>query len=278
VSEAVVLDSVVACKALDLIVGDNRVLRGVDWHVRPGQRWVVLGPNGAGKSSLLRIAATYEMPSSGRVHVLGEQMGRVNVWTLRPRIGWASPGTARLLKPYLTVRQAIVTGQRAVMTTFRQQFDDHEWQRAEMLGSRSGLGELLDRRVDQLSEGERQRLLLARMLMPDPDLLLLDEPTAGLDLPGREGLIAQLTTLGGQARPLAIVMVTHHFEEIPPGFTHALLLRDGGVVAAGELASVLTEQNLAACFGVRLTLEHRDGRWWAWSATTDPGPTGAASG
>jgi iron complex transport system ATP-binding protein len=270
VSDATALDPVVACKALDLIVGERRVLRGIDWHVRPGERWVVLGPNGAGKSSLLRVAATYEMPSSGRAHVLGEQLGRVNVWTLRPRIGWASPGTARLLKPYLTVRQAIVTGQRAVMTMFRQQFDDREWQRAEMLGRRAGLGELLDRRVDQLSEGERQRLLLARMLMPDPDLLLLDEPTAGLDLPGRERLLAQLTALGEQARPQAIVMVTHHFEEIPPGFTHALLLRDGAVVAAGELPSVLTAQNLQVCFGVGLTLEHRDGRWWAWHARGDP--------
>ena len=269
-ADATALDSVIACKALDLIVGERLVLRGVDWHVRPGERWVVLGPNGAGKSSLLRLAASYEMPSSGRAHVLGEQLGRVNVWTLRTRIGWASPGTARLLKPYLTVRQAIVTGLRAVMTMFRQEYDDHEWQRAELLGHRAGLGALLDRRVDQLSEGERQRLLLARMLMPDPDLLLLDEPTAGLDLPGRERLLAQLTALGEQERPQAIVMVTHHFEEIPPGFTHALLLRDGAVVAAGELAAVLTAQNLAACFGVGLTLEHRDGRWWAWNATVEP--------
>jgi iron complex transport system ATP-binding protein len=267
VADVPALDTVVACKALDLIVDDNHVLRGIDWHVRAGERWVVLGPNGAGKSSLIRVAATYEMPSSGRVHVLGEQMGRVNVWTLRPRIGWASPGTARLLKRHLTVREAIVTGKRAVMTMFRQEFADHEWERAEMLGRSGGLGELLDRRVDQLSEGERQRLLLARMLMPDPDLLLLDEPTAGLDLPGREHLIAQLAALGGQARPHAIVMVTHHFEEIPPGFTHGLMLRDGAVVAAGELATVLTEQNLAACFGVSLALEQREGRWWAWRAS-----------
>jgi iron complex transport system ATP-binding protein len=269
VADVTALDSVIACKALDLVVGDNRVLRGIDWHVRPGERWVVLGPNGAGKSSLLRLAATYEMPSSGRAHVLGEQLGRVNVWTLRPRIGWASPGTARLLKRFLTVREAIVTGLRAVMVMFRQEFAEHEWERADQLGRRAGLGELLDRRVDQLSEGERQRLLLARMLMPDPDLLLLDEPTAGLDLPGREHLLAQLTELGAQARPQAIVMVTHHFEEIPPGFTHALLLRDGAVLAAGELASVLTADNLEACFGVDLMLEHRAGRWWAWSATGD---------
>jgi iron complex transport system ATP-binding protein len=266
VADATALDSVVACKALDLTIGDNRVLRGIDWHVRPGQRWVIVGPNGAGKSSLLRVAATYEMPSSGRVHVLGAQMGRVNVWTLRPRIGWASPGTARLLKQFMTVRQGIITGQRAVMSMFRQEFAAREWERADTLGRRVGLGDLLDRRVDQLSEGERQRLLLARMLMPDPDLLLLDEPTAGLDLPGREGLISQLTALRDQPRPLAVVMVTHHFEEIPPGFTHALLLRDGAVVAAGELTSVFTPRNLAACFGVSLTLEQRDGRWWAWSA------------
>jgi iron complex transport system ATP-binding protein len=266
VADEPALDTVIACKALDLIVDDAKVLRGVDWHVRAGERWVVLGPNGAGKSSLMRVAATYDMPSSGRVHVLGEQLGRVNVWTLRPRIGWASPGTARLLKRHLTVRQAIVTGQRAVMTMFRQEFARDEWERAEMLGERGGLGDLLDRRVEHLSEGERQRLLLARMMMPDPDLLLLDEPTAGLDLPGREHLITQLAGLGNQPRPRAIVMVTHHFEEIPPGFTHALLIREGTVVAAGELTSVLTEQNLEACFGVSLALEHRDGRWWAWQA------------
>ena len=260
------VESVIECKAVDLVVGDNAVLRGVDWHVRPGERWVVIGPNGAGKSSLLRVAATYEMPSSGRALVLGAQMGRVNVWTLRPRIGWASPGTARLLKPFMTVRQAVVTGQRAVMTMFRQEFSDGDWARADALAVRSGLDGLLDRRVDQLSEGERQRLLLARMLMPDPDLLLLDEPTAGLDLPGREGLVAQLAALGEQPRPQAVVMVTHQFEEIPPGFTHALLLRDGGVVASGPLDDVLTAGNLAACFGVPLSLERRGGRWWAWSA------------
>ena len=259
------VESVVECKALSLIVGENTVLRGIDWHVRPGQRWVIIGPNGAGKSSLLRVAAAYEMPSSGHATVLGERMGRVNVWTLRPRIGWASPGTARLLKPFLTVREAVVTGLHAVMTMFRQEFSDEEWTRADRLARDCGLGDLLDRRVDRLSEGERQRLLLARMLMPDPDLLLLDEPTAGLDLPGREGLVTQLAALGDQPRPAAIVMVTHQFEEIPPGFTHALLLRDGEVVASGEIASVLTPPNLAACFGVPLALERRGGRWWAWS-------------
>ena len=260
------VESVIECKAVDLIVGDTQVLRGVDWQVLPGQRWVVLGPNGAGKSSLLRVAATYEMPSAGRAVVLGAQMGRVNVWTLRPRIGWASPGTARLLKPFMTVRQAVVTGLRAVMTMFRQDFSDEQWERAEMLARRSGLAHLLDRRVDQLSEGERQRLLLARMLMPDPDLLLLDEPTAGLDLPGRERLVTQLAALGDAPRPQAIVLVTHQFEEIPPGFTHGLMLRDGAVVAAGPLDEVLTGDNLAACFGVPLSLERRGGRWWAWSA------------
>lgn len=260
------VESVIECKAVDLIVGETTVLRGIDWQVLPGQRWVVLGPNGAGKSSLLRVAATYEMPSSGRATVLGSQMGRVNVWTLRPRIGWASPGTARMLKPFLTVRQAVVTGLRSVMTMFRQDFSDEEWERAETLARRSGLSHLLDRRVDRLSEGERQRLLLARMLMSDPDLLLLDEPTAGLDLPGRERLISQLAALGEEPRPQAIVLVTHHFEEIPPGFTHGLLLRDGAVVASGPLGEVLTDDNLAACFGVPLSLERRGGRWWAYSA------------
>ncbi len=260
------VESVIECKAVDLIVGGNTVLRGIDWQVLPGQRWVVLGPNGAGKSSLLRVAATYEMPSSGRAVVLGAQMGRVNVWGLRPRIGWASPGTARLLKPFLTVRQAVVTGLRAVMTMFRQEFSDEEWARAEMLARRSGLAHLLDRRVDRLSEGERQRLLLARMLMPDPDLLLLDEPTAGLDLPGRERLVSQLAALGDEPRPQAVVLVTHQFEEIPPGFSHGLLLRNGAVVASGPLDQVLTGDNLAACFGVPLSLERRGGRWWAWSA------------
>lgn len=273
---------VIDCSAIDLMVGERTVLRGVDWQVRAGQRWVVLGANGAGKSSLLRVAATYAVPSAGRAVILGGHLGHVDVWTLRRRIGWAGPALTRMLRSSLTVHEAIVTGARAVMTMFRQEFDDDQWARAAALARDSGLADLLDRQVDRLSEGERQRLLLARMLMPDPDLLLLDEPTAGLDLPGRERLIAQLAAMDGQHRLRAVVLVTHHLEEIPPGFTHALLLRDGESIAAGPLDDVLTEQDLTACFGVPLSVERRGGRWWAWSGadaagTPPPGATGVGA-
>lgn len=247
---------------VSLIRRGRTILDAVDLRVGAGERWAVLGANGAGKTSLLRIASTYELPSRGVASVLGHRLGRVNVWDLRPRIGYASATLARLLRPELSALGAVASGSDATLAPSRRGHGEAALQRATELLTAAGLSDRADQRIDLLSEGERQRVQLARTLMADPELLLLDEPTAGLDLGGREQLVAQL------AAPLpgnrTVVFVTHHLEEIPPGFTHAALMRAGRVTAAGPIADVLSEDLLALCFGLPVSVERRDGRWFAW--------------
>lgn len=256
---------VLVLDAVSLRRGDRWVLQDVSLRVEAGQRWILLGPNGAGKTSLLALASSYERASRGAVEVLGGRIGAVDVWTLRPRIGYASAAYARVLAATrLTAVEAVVTGAEAVATTFRRRFSDAHWARARGLLRDAGLDGLADRSLERLSEGERQRVQVARALMPDPELLLLDEPTAGLDLAGREHLVAQLARLATAPRPRAVVFATHHLEEIPPGFTHVAVLRAGRLVAAGPLATTLTPDVIATAFGVSVTIERRDGRWLAW--------------
>ncbi len=260
------MSAVVALDGVTLFAGDATALDRVHWRVGDGERWVVLGPNGAGKSSLARLTAAYDLPSRGTVQVLGERFGRVDLRDLRRRIGYAGAPLARLLRPELTALEAVVTGPRAVATTYRQSFTPDDWARARSLLDAWGAGGgLAGRRVADLSEGERQRVLLARALWDGPELLVLDEPTAGLDMGGRERLVAQLAALqpGGPLR--AVVLVTHHLEEIPPGFDHALLLAAGRVVAAGPVEAVLQPATLSRCFGLPLTVTRQDGRWTAWA-------------
>jgi iron complex transport system ATP-binding protein len=260
-----VSDEVLAFEGVTILLGDRRALDRVEWQVREGERWVVLGPNGAGKSTLARLAAAYGFPSRGTVRVLGERFGAVDLRDLRRRIGYSGAPLARLLRPELTALEAVVTGRPAVLAMFRQEFPPQEWARARELLDAWVSGTLADQRVGDLSEGERQRVLLARTLMADPELLVLDEPTAGLDVGGRERLVARLAALGAAPNPKAVVLVTHHVEEIPPGFTHALLLRTGRVVAQGPLHEVMTASALSDCFDLDLDLDRRDGRWWAWA-------------
>lgn len=253
----------VLMRAVTVRRGGREILADIDLTVERGQRWVILGPNGAGKTTLLQLASTYLFPSRGVVEVLGQRLGRVNVWGLRPRIGYASAAMVRILRPELRAVEAVVTARDAAATTFGRTFTDEEWARARQLLAQAGLDGLADQPLEVLSEGERQRVQLARTLMSAPELLLLDEPTAGLDLVGREQLVAQLSGLADHG-PEAVIFVTHHVEEIPPGFTHAALLRGGRLVAAGPIEEVLTAEGLLACFGLPLALERRDGRWWAW--------------
>ena len=251
---------------VSLVREGRRLLDGVDWTVEPGERWVVLGRNGSGKSSLLRIASLYLHPSEGVVEVLGERLGRTDVRTLRTRIGLASTGMADMLRSDLTPSEVVMTAKNAALEPWWHTYDDADRERARGCLDQVGVGHLAERSFSTLSSGERQRVLLARTLMPEPGLLLLDEPTAGLDLGGREELVAGLGVLAFDPATPPTVLVTHHVEEIPDGFTHLLLLADGRVTASGPLDEVLDADRLSECFGLELGLEHRHGRWWAWSS------------
>ena len=252
------------------------VLAGVDWQVAPGERWVVLGANGSGKTTLLRLAGGWLFPTTGTVDVLGQRLGRVDVRSLRRRLGYASGALASQLRPGVTGVEIVMAAKHAALETWWHSYDDDDRARARALLDRMGCGHLADRPIATASDGERQRVQLARTLMVEPDLLLLDEPTAGLDLGGREALVGRLADLAAAPDSPPTVLVTHHTEEIPPGFTHALLLRSGRVLAAGPLEDTVTAAALSACFDTTVTLERRNGRFIALAAPAVPPPTVAA--
>jgi iron complex transport system ATP-binding protein len=253
-------------------VGAARLLDDIDWQVRRGERWVVIGPNGAGKSTLLQVASTYRFPSRGTAAVLGHRLGRVDVRELRRRIGYAGAELERMLDERLTAHDAVITALSALLVRWRTSWTDAEHARADELLARLGVGGLGHRRLATLSEGERRRVQIARALMPAPDLLLLDEPAAGLDIGGREQLIDVLAGLAADPDLGAVVFVTHHVEEIPPGFTHVLLLAAGRVVAAGPLAATLTDGALSRAVGLDLEVACQAGRWTVRRRT--PGAAG----
>jgi len=247
--------------------GTTTILDEVSWTVRDGERWVVLGRNGAGKTTMLQIASGRMHPTSGTAHLLGERMGAVDVFELRPRIGLSSASLADRIPAAETVRDVVLTAAYGVTGRWRESYEDLDESRAADLLSAFGVAHLADRRFGTLSEGERKRTQIARSLMTDPELLLLDEPAAGLDLGGREELVAALAELAGDPRSPVLVLVTHHVEEIPPGFTHVLLLREGRVHAAGTLGEVLTAENLSGAFGLGLVVEQTGERWTARAAS-----------
>ncbi|HEY3260092.1 MAG TPA: ABC transporter ATP-binding protein [Pseudonocardiaceae bacterium] len=243
--------------------GASTLLDSVNWRVELDERWVILGPNGAGKTTLLRLAGAELHPSSGVVDVLGERLGRTNVFELRPRIGFCSAAVAGRVPGHELVRDLVLSAGYAVLGRWREAYHEIDTGRAEALLDAFGVAPLAGRRYDTLSEGERKRVLIARALMTDPELLLLDEPAAGLDLSGREDLVARLSELAMDPDAPALVLVTHHVEEIPPGFTHVLLMRDGGIVTQGLLDEVLTSVSLSATFGQPLVLERIEDRYFA---------------
>jgi iron complex transport system ATP-binding protein len=235
----------------------------LDWAVELDERWVIIGPNGAGKTSLLRIAAAAEHPSTGVAYVLGERLGRVDVSELRARIGLSSSVLAQRVPTDEVVRDLVVSAGYAVLGRWRERYEDVDYQRAIDMLESLGAEHLADRTYGTLSEGERKRVLIARSMMTDPELLLLDEPAAGLDLGGREELVARLTDLAADPEAPALVLVTHHVEEVPPGFSHCLLLSEAQVVASGLLPDVLTAENLSVAFGQSIALDVVDGRYFA---------------
>ncbi|WP_077488496.1 ABC transporter ATP-binding protein [Sinomonas mesophila] len=257
------MSKVLRLSGVSVVRGTKTLLNGIDWQVREGERWVVLGPNGAGKTTLLQLAAARMHPSRGTVDVLDETLGRVDVFELRPRIGLASAALAAQIPEHEKVLNVVVTAAYGVTGRWREAYERDDERRAFRLLNEWGMGPLLGRVFASLSEGERKRVQIARALMTDPELLLLDEPGAGLDLGGREELVHRLSELAADDAAPALVLVTHHLEEVPPGFTHALLLRDGGVVASGPIAETLTEANLSATFGMALDVVARDGRYTA---------------
>jgi iron complex transport system ATP-binding protein len=262
-SEAAGDDLLIDFKGVSLRRGGQVLVGPLDWAVELDERWVVIGPNGAGKTSLLRIAAATEHPSEGSAHVLGELLGRVDTTELRTRVGLSSSVLAQRLPDHETVRDLVVSAGYAVLGRWRERYEDVDHHRVIELLESLGAEHLVDRSYGTLSEGERKRVLIARALMTDPELLLLDEPAAGLDLGGREELVARLADLAADPDAPAIVLVTHHVEEIPLGFSHCLLLSEGQVVAEGLLPDVLTAENLSAAFGQSIALDVIDGRYFA---------------
>ena len=229
-------DLLIDFRNVSLRRGDHMLVGPLDWAVELDERWVVIGPNGAGKTSLLRIAAAIEHPSSGVAYVLGERLGRVDVNELRARIGLSSSVLAQRVPNDEVVRDLVVSAGYAVLGRWRERYEDVDYRRAIDMLESLGAEHLADRTYGTLSEGERKRVLIARALMTDPELLLLDEPAAGLDLGGREELVARLADLAADPDAPALVLVTHHVEEVPPGFSHCLLLSEGQVVAVGFAA------------------------------------------
>jgi iron complex transport system ATP-binding protein len=256
-------DAVLQLEAVSVRRGTKVLLDSIDWTVELDERWVVLGPNGAGKTTLLQIAAAAMHPSSGAAYVLGERLGGVDVFELRPRIGLSSAALAGCIPMHETVLDIVISAGYSVIGRWRETYGRVDSRRANRLLRLMGVGELADRTFGTLSEGERKRVQIARALMTDPELLLLDEPAAGMDLGGREDLLRRLTRLARDPDAPTTILVTHHVEEIPVGATHAMLLREGQVVASGLLGAVMTDANLSVTFGLPLAVERSHGRWYA---------------
>jgi iron complex transport system ATP-binding protein len=254
---------VIALDAVGVRREGTVVLERVDWCVQSGERWVILGPNGSGKTTLLTLAAARLWPSSGTVEILGARLGRVDVRTLRPRISLVSGSVTRQLRTDLPARDVVVSGRYGALETWWNTYSAEDWAEADRLLAEAGFASIGHRPFGVISEGERQHVLLARALMSRPELLLLDEPAAGLDLGARERLVSRLGVLAADPSSPPTVLVTHHCEEIPKGFTHAGLVRQGKLVATGPLEEVVTSALVSSCFDVAVTVGQRDGRWWS---------------
>jgi iron complex transport system ATP-binding protein len=242
------------------------ILDNLTWTVDSSERWVILGPNGAGKTTLLQVAAALMHPSSGTAQILDDTLGRVDVFELRPRIGFASSAMAKRIPASETVLNVVMTAAWSVTGRWNELYEDLDVRRAERVLAEWKLDKLASRKFGLLSDGEQKRVQIARAVMTDPELLLLDEPAASLDLGAREELVELLGGYASAEEAPGIVMVTHHVEEIPPGFSHALLLVDGAIFAAGPISEVITGDILSGAFGLPLEVTSDSGRYSARAA------------
>ena len=258
-------DAVVRLEEVSVVRDGKALLDSVSWVIEPDQRWALLGPNGSGKTTLLRVIGSTLWPTRGLVEILGERLGRVDMRQLRRRIALVSPALARMLRPDQAALDVVLTGRHAALETWWDEYSAEDRQRAVGYLADAGFGEapFAERPFGLLSEGERQQVLLARALMGEPELLLMDEPAAGLDLGARERLLGRLAELAADPGVPPLVLVTHHLEEIPAGVTHAVLLRAGAVVATGPVEAVLTGEAVSHAFDVTVGVERRSGRWSA---------------
>nr|WP_233195679.1 ABC transporter ATP-binding protein [Corynebacterium sp. 13CS0277] len=260
-------DLVINFRDVTFVRSGKTLLGPVSWQVELDERWVILGPNGAGKTTLIRLAGAEKFPSSGRAMIMGEQVGKTDMRDLRTMIGMSSAALAHRIPDQETVADLVVSAGYAILGRWREDYDGMDYDQAVDTLERVGALHLRDRTWGTLSEGERKRVLVARALMTNPELLLFDEPAAGLDLGGREDLVGHLSELALDPDAPAMVMITHHVEEIPAGFTHAMLLDEGSVVAQGLIDDVLTSENLTRAFHQRIELTQVDGRYFAYRAS-----------
>lgn len=256
-------DLLLDLRGISLVRGGRTLVGPVDWQVELDERWVIIGPNGAGKTSLVRIAAAEEFPSTGTAFIMGERLGKADMRDLRAMIGISSAAVQHRIPDSERVDDLVVSAGYAIVGRWREEYQDLDMSRALELLEQVGAGHLAQRTWGTLSEGEKKRVILARSLMANPELLILDEPSAGMDLGGREDLVAYLGELALDPDAPAIVMITHHVEEIPFGFTHAMILNEGQVVAQGLIDTVLTSANLSKAFGQPIDIDRIGDRYFA---------------
>ena len=255
--------SVLTLDGVSVIRDGKQILGPISFRINTGERWVVLGPNGAGKSTLLGVLAARIFPSKGSALLLDQQVGRVDVSELRTRIGLASPSLEAMVEINELVRDVVLTAAYAIIGRWNETYDLWDESRAVALLTTFGVRELSDRRYSTLSSGEKKRVMIARALMADPELLLLDEPAAGLDVGGREDLLHRFAQFSNDPSSPASVLVTHHIEEIPMGTTHAILLKDGKIAVSGPVDSVITTEHVSAVFGLPIQVTHESSRFFA---------------